>query len=421
MERGNPRSLFLANGRLVYPSHIKEKAHILVENGRIVEVGPDVSAPKGVEIIDLDGLMVFPGLIDPHVHLRDFEHSHRGDIESETAAAAVGGFTTVLDMPNSDPPTVSASSYEERCARADKTSYVNYGLYGWAGPETIDSMPQMHEAGVIGFKLFMAESNLSTSYITRDLPNLARILEVAAELDAIVAPHAESDGLIKFYEGRVRKSLPPDLNSYLASRPPLVEEIAVFEALSLARWVGARIHICHVSTGDTVDVIENAKKKYPKISCEVPQSNLCLTVEETIDFAGLAKFSPPVRTRADQKRLWDGLRSGTIDMIATDHAPQTLGDKISSNNIWEVRAGSPLLEIGFCLMLDAAHKEFLSYTDIASLMAERPARIFRLYPQKGTLLPNSDADIVVVDPDCSFSIDSKTFKSKGASIFTKWK
>jgi dihydroorotase len=402
---------FLANGRLVYPTHI-EAGHLAIVNGRIVAVGANATRPDGAQSIDLGGLLVFPGIIDPHNHLRDFKHSHRGEIETETAAAAVGGYTTIVDMPNSDPPTISAAAFLERSRKAQNASYVNYGLYGWAGPETIEAMPAMHEAGAVGFKVFMAESNLSTSYITRDLVNLHRILETAAQIDAKVVCHSENDSLIKHFEARYKKSLDPDLTAYLASRPPIIEEIAVFDAIALAHWTGARLHICHVSAADSVDVIEFAKERGRRVTCESSQAHLFLNVADAKEMAGLAKFSPPIRTRSDQERLWAGLKAGIIDMVASDHAPQTLDDKVSTKDIWKVRAGSPLLDIGFALMLDAASRGLLTYCDLARAMAEQPAEVFRLRPAKGRLEAGSDADVVIVDPDAEFIVDSRKFKSK---------
>jgi dihydroorotase len=402
---------FLANGRLVYPTHI-EAGHVAIEDGRILAVGPKAERPQGAQTIDLGGLLVFPGIIDPHNHLRDFNHSHRGEIETETAAAAVGGYTTIIDMPNSDPPTISAAAFIERSRKAEAVSYVNYGLYGWAGPETIEAMPAMKDVGAVGFKVFMAESNLSTSYITRDLVNLHRILEMAARIDAKVVCHSENDSLIKHFEEKYKTTLDPDLSAYLATRPPIIEEIAVFDAIALAHWTGARLHICHVSAAESVDVIQFAKGRGRRVTCESSQAHLFLNVDDAKEMAGLAKFSPPIRTRADQERLWSGLKAGVIDMVASDHAPQTLADKVYTKDIWKVRAGSPLLDIGFALMLDAVSRGLLSYCDLARTMAERPAQVFGLFPTKGRLEAGGDADIVVVDPSAKFTVDSRKFKSK---------
>lgn len=407
----NSSSFILSNAILVFPTGLKT-GNVVVDEGRIVGVGPQAKGARGSPVVDLGGVLLFPGMIDPHNHFRDFRHSHRGDIESETAAAAVGGYTTVVDMPNSDPPTISAEAFYERCSKAERVSYVNYGLYGWAGPETIDAMAAMHEAGAVGFKVFMAESNLSTSYITRDLVNLQRILEKAAQLDAQVVCHSENDSLIKLYEEKYKRVLDPDLKAYLATRPPIIEEIAVFDAIALAHWTGARLHICHVSARDSHDVIEFAKAKGRRITCESSQAHLFLCIEDASHLAGLAKFSPPIRTRADQEQLWKGLRSGVIDMVASDHAPQTLDEKVGSKDIWKVRAGSPLLDIGFKLMLDAAHRGLISYWDLARVMAQRPAEIFRLHPKKGELREGADADLVVVDPKAESVVNSAHFKSK---------
>lgn len=408
------------NARLVSPNGVEE-GQIAVEGGRITHVGAAVPRPAGAEVVDLGGLLVFPGIIDAHTHLRDFNHNHREDLETGTAAAAVGGVTTVIDMPNSDPAVVTAEAFEQRCARAEEVAYVDYGLYAWAGPETLEAMPALARAGAIGFKVFMAESNLSVSYITRDLPSLARIMETATGLDALVALHAENDSLIKYLEPRAREQRPPDLYAYLASRPPMVEEIAVFDALAIARWANTRVHICHVVGADAVDVVAAAKQKSSRVSCEVPQSNLFLGVEDGVHLGGLAKFSPPLRTGTDRARLWEALRSGVIDIAASDHAPQVLEDKVGSDDIWKLRAGAPWLEIGLSMMLDAARQGRLTIMDVARVMCERPARLLRLYSKKGCLRPGAAADLVVVDPGGELKVEAASFKSKAKySPFDKW-
>lgn len=404
--------LVFTNGRLVNSRSVEE-GQLVVENGIITAVGPNVSRPRGAEVIDVGGLYILPGVIDAHVHLRDFNHSHREELETATRAAAVGGITTVIDMPNSDPGIVTVEAFEQRCAKAEQVSYADYGLYAWAAMESLEAMEGLHRAGAMGFKVFMAESNLTVSHITRDLVSFARITEMGASLDALIAVHAENDALIKECEARCKAQIPPDLHAYLRSRPPMVEEIAIYDALAIARWASARIHICHLSSAGSAEVVAAAKRKSTRVTCEVCQSHLFLNVDDGTPLMGLAKFSPPLRTSGDQIGLWEGLRSGVIDQVASDHAPQVVEDKIGFDNIWKVRAGAPWLEIGVPMMFDAARRGDLAVTDIVKVMCEQPARNLRLYPQKGCLKPGSDADIVVIDPSAEVTVDAANFQSKG--------
>jgi dihydroorotase (multifunctional complex type) len=230
----------------------------------------------------------------------------------------------------------------------------------------------------------------------------------------LVAVHAENDGLIKEFEQRYKSSdLPPDLHTYLKTRPPMVEEIAIYDALAIARWAGTRIHICHLSTAGSAEVVAAAKKKSSRVTCEVCQSHLFLNVDTGAPLMGLAKFSPPLRTNDDQQGLWEALRSGVIDQVASDHAPQVMEDKVGSDSIWKLRAGAPWLEIGATMMFDAVQQGNLAITDFVRVMCEQPARNMRLFPKKGCLAPGSDADIVVLDPDAHVKVDAARWHSKG--------
>jgi dihydroorotase (multifunctional complex type) len=399
---------------------------VIVEDGVIAGVGPQIglSAP-GAVTYDVTGKYVLPGIIDPHVHLREFEHSDREDFYTGTQSAAVGGITTVFDMPNSKPNVITADDFKARRDRVMERAYVNIGLYVWACSKNVDFLEKFSPLGAIAFKIFTAETGAYdpafAQYITSEPDAMFRILERTGPLDMLTAIHSESYSLIRHLEQYAKAHMPADISAYLHSRPPLVEDVAVFSEVAIAKHCKARIHICHVVGKGSLQFIRWAKQGYnPQISCECTPHNLLMTDAQTIGYGSLGKFSPPVHGEEHRRELWQGLVDGTVDMVGSDHAPQNNQSK-KKTNVWEAPPGSPALDYWVPLMLDRVAAGEMSMERFVEVTSKRPAQVFGLYPRKGSIRVGADADLVVIDMAKTSRVDPTRFKSKAKyTPFTDW-
>ncbi|MBI4185839.1 dihydroorotase family protein [Candidatus Berkelbacteria bacterium] len=397
---------------------------IAIQDGKIVRVGEAIASALGSEDINVSNMYVVPGFIDGHVHLREMGHSDREDYVTGTQAAAVGGITTVLDMPNSKPNVITPDDFMARRDRIHGRAYVNIGLYVWACAKNVERLHEFKDLGAVAFKVFTAESGAYdptfSQYVTTQTEVMARILESVGEFNGLTAIHSESQALIGKYEEEAKK-MAPDMKAWLHSRPQVVEDVAVFGEVAIARHANARIHICHVVGKGAVDFVRWAKSNYyPNVSCEVAPHNLLMNAEQATEMGSVAKFSPPVHGEEARGALWEGLVDGTIDMVGSDHAPQHY-EKKHNPNIWEASPGSPALDYWVPLMLDQVAAGRLTMHRLVEVASERPARIFGLYPRKGSLQVGSDADLVVIDINKTSVVDPGKFKSKGKyTPFAGW-
>lgn len=405
----------LRNGKVITPEG-ERAADVYVSGGKIIGVGSMPERDPRAESIDVSGQYVVPGFIDGHVHLREMGYSDREDFYSGTQAAALGGITTVMDMPNSKPNVITPDDYKARRDRVLERAYVNIGLYVWACAKNVDRLLEFEALKPIGFKIFTAETGAYdpefANYITTDPALMYRIFEQTARLQAVTAVHSECQALISHFEQRARKEMAPDLRAYLYSRRQSVEDVAVFSEVAMARETGAKLHICHVVGKGTVDFLRWAKREYyPNVTCEAAPHNLLMNDADTLRLGSVAKFSPPVQSEAHRRALWDGLVDGTVDIVGSDHAPQDY-EKKHNPDIWQASPGAPALDYWVPLMLDRVAKGELSMQRFVAAASARPAQVFGLYPQKGAIETGSDADIVVVDMTKTASVSASRFKSK---------
>jgi len=419
----SPKSMVLRGGTVV-TSNGEEQMDVQLAGGKIVGLGHYDPSGGAADVIDVRGKYVVPGFIDGHVHLREMQYSDREDFLSGTQAAAVGGITTVMDMPNSKPNVITPDDLIERQQRAAERAYVNIGLYVWACAKNVEIIPQFAALGPIAFKIFTAETGAYdpefANYITTEPSVLYRILEKIASIDSIAAIHSESQSLIAHLEQAARK-LPPDLRAYLQSRPQAAEDVAVFSEVAIARQVAARVHICHVVGKGAVDFIRWSKKEYyDGVTCEAAPHNLLMNAEQTIALGSMGKFSPPVQAEDQRLALWEGLLDGTIDIIGSDHAPQHF-DKKCCPDIWKASPGSPALDYWISLMLTCVSRGTLTMAQLVRAASENPAKVFGLFPNKGSIRIGADADIVVVDMQKRGTVRPEIFKSKAKySAFDGW-
>jgi len=380
---------------------------IAVEEGKILKIGKEANMPKTEKKIDLRNLLVLPGLIDSHVHLRDEGKAYKEDFYSGTAAAAAGGIATVLDMPNNEPVTMSRETLKKRMENAEKKILVNIGFYS-EFPKNIMEIENIAEEGTVAFKLFMAEQ-IGGLNIDDDVA-LLEAFKIVKKLKLSVAVHAEDKTTIKKVEDKLKLAGRNDIEAFLKAHSLNAEVNAIKRLLKIAQQTGTHVHFCHVSTENGLKEIVNSKKGGMPITCEATPHHLFLSADNLRKIGTLALTMPPVREERHSLALWDGIKSGAIDIIASDHAPHTLQEK-KAKKIWHVKVGIPNLETTLPLLLTEVNHGRLSIGDVVRLMAEKPAAIFQL-KTKGFLKEGNCADLTVIDLKKKYKINAANFYSK---------
>jgi len=386
-------------------------ASIAIKDGVILAIGADEAMPEAKERVDATGKHLLPGAIDAHVHFREPGYSHKETWETGTASAAMGGVTTVFEMPNTKPPTGTVDALNLKL-KAAESAYVDFGIYGLLGEDNLDQLEALIEGGVAGFKCFMGNT-----FANLPSPPTGAILEgfeIIAKHGYRIALHAENASIMARRQIKLQEVGRRDPLAHLAARPPVVAVEAVTRAAILAEWTGARIHILHVSSGDELRPLREAKARGVDITAETCPHYLLLDEHAYTEKGSLVRVNPPVREKTHQDQLWKGVQDGTIDMIATDHAPHSKEEK-HNDDIWCADCGFTGVETQMPLMLTQVQGGRLSLNDYVRMTSTAPARAFGLYPRKGALVPGADADIVVIDLDREETVDSGVLQSKGPS------
>jgi dihydroorotase len=379
---------------------------LAVDKGRICSIGKASNLPQADDTLNAAKRIILPGLIDVHTHLRGLQLAYKEDFFTGTCAALAGGFTTILDMPNTIPPTNSQSSLHVKKAVAANTAVANLGFYSGI-PATDAEIKTLAADDIVGFKLF-----LNKPCCERDLTDdetLLHLFNLVHEVDSIITIHAESRRIVERLEKIGRSSTSNDVRSYLRSHPPEAEVAAVNRVLPLVALSGVHSHFCHISTSTALDLISKAKK-ISSVTAEVTPHHLFLSRIDATRCGGIAVMDPPLRDEIESQRLWIDLIHGRVDLIASDHAPHTIEEK-TRQNIWDVPPGIPGLETTLPLLLTSVVAQRLSLNQVVTFLAYNPANIFRL-PRKGYLRPGYDADFIIVDLKKHFTLQPSTFLSK---------
>lgn len=371
-------------------------ADVAVKDGLIVFVGHADFAPRARHTMQAAGKFIIPGAIDVHTHIREPGMTQKEDWTTGTRAAAAGGVTTIFDMPNTDPPVWSLDALAIKQEAAARQAHVNYGLYGLLDERTLDILPKLAEAGIIGTKLFYGNTtgNLPA-------PNDGAVLEgfeILAELGLRCSIHAENSPMLFWRENRMKAAGRDDAFAHLAARADIVALESLNRSITLSEWTGARIHIVHESCMRSLPIIRNAKARGVPMTVETgPQYFLLAAEDLTGDKARIARLNPPIRERAQQAPILAALLDGTIDMLGTDHAPHAMAEKQHAS-FWDNACGFPGVETSMRLMLTLVHQGRTTMEQYVRMACAAPAKAFGLYPRKGVIQPGADADIAVVDP-----------------------
>lgn len=383
----------IVNGRVVAGDQVIEGG-LAMAGGVIVALGAERGLPDGREVIDARGGYVLPGVIDPHVHFRDPGLTDREDFDTGTTAAALGGVATVFDMPNTVPATADGKTVREKRATVEAKARVDFGLFGLVGQDNVDRIGEMAEAGVIGFKFYLHQAVEGVAPC--DDGALLEALERVAATGLRAAMHAENPEIIRRRSRRLQELGRHDAPANLEARPSVSESEMVERCIAFARASGAKLHICHVTAAESVAAIRSAKTAGVDVTAETGPQWLWFTQRDVGIKGTILMFSPPFRHEADREALWQGLRDGTIDAVATDHAPRHAHEKICAS-VWETKSGFIGVETSVPLLMTAVAEGKLSVQQYARVSAENPARAYGLWPRKGRLAIGADADVTVVE------------------------
>lgn len=381
-----------------------------VTDGTITHhAAPDADLPAD-RTVDADGRLVLPGCVDAHVHVRPGDE--REGVDTGTAAAAAGGVTTVVDMPNFPPTVTSRDRFEETVAAYDGRARVDYGVFGHVNADVVGSgaIGALADAGAPAFKTFTSLDGGPGPYVVLDRGDLYTAFEEVAATGRPIWVHAEDDDYRREFDRRVERRGLDGFDAFFEASPPILETTAVATLVDLADATGATTVVAHTTTATALDRVAAAQADGVPIFAETTPYYLGVD-EELLREAGTeALGTPPVRSPSNRAALWERLREGRVDTLATDHAPRLPEEKTGPPR--EVGPGMPQLETALPFLLTAAAEGRTTVDRIVTSYAERPARLLGVFPRKGTLAVGADADLVVVDTDAAWTVDPSAFESR---------
>ena len=395
-----PKYDLLITGGLVVGGSGIRKADVGIKGEQILSVEPELPRQEASRVIDASGKYVMPGVIDVHVH-----PVYEDNMRDLSFAAAHGGTTTLIHFAYAKPGMKLAETVKKCLEEGSRTSFLDFGIHGamFDPSSQIADIPKVIDLGVASFKMFMTYAKLK--WATDDY-FLTAAMERIADCGGLAMVHAENGLATDYLEDRSLKIGEDQKEVFLKTRPDLLEAEAIFRALSISAITHCPLYIVHLSTAKGVAPIERAKEEGQTIYAETCPQYLTLTNETLLRLGPLAKIGPPLRTESDRLGLWKAIQKGTVDTIASDHAPKV---KKIEDPFFEAPYGSPQAET----MLTIAYDEGVNTGRIhpcrlVQVLSENPAKIFGLYPKKGALQKGSDADIVIFDPHEVHTIQSKT-------------
>jgi allantoinase len=425
--------LVIKNGIIVREDELT-KADVGIKNGKIVEIGIFINQSEAKHTIEADGLYLFPGMIDSHVHFNEPGRSEWEGLETGSKSLAAGGATLFFDMPlNSHPPTTTEEAFHQKNGIAKEKSIIDYRLWGGVVPGNLDELEKLARCGVIGFKAFMSNSGIEDFQSADDRTLLLAMKKIAA-LHSILAVHAESDTITEFLANEISSYSENIALAYSNARPIYSEIEAVQRIIAYADATKCKVHIVHISSTQVLKPIVEAKRKGIDISVETCPHYLSLTVDDLEKLGAVAKCAPPLRSKQEVDNLWEAIAREEIDVIGSDHSPSLASMK--NGNLLEAWGGISGCQTSLSVLLEEGYwQRGIPLETIAKITSTNPAKRFGLYPNKGCLSVGSDADIAIVDVNEKFILKKedlfyknklspyigKTFRGRGKVTISRGK
>ncbi|MDQ0948646.1 allantoinase [Streptomyces phaeochromogenes] len=391
--------LILRSTRVITPEGTRA-ASVAVSGGKITAVlAHDAEVPAGARLEDFGDDVLLPGLVDTHVHVNDPGRTEWEGFWTATRAAAVGGITTLVDMPlNSLPPTTTVDHLRTKKDVARSKAHIDVGFWGGALPDNVKDLRPLHDAGVFGFKAFLSPSGVD-EFPELDQEQLALSLAEIAGFDGLLIVHAEDP----HHLAAAPQKSGQKYADFLASRPRDAENTAITNLIAQAKRLDARVHVLHLSSSDALPLIAAAKAEGVRITVETCPHYLTLTAEEVPDGASEFKCCPPIREAANQDLLWQALADGTIDCVVTDHSPSTAD--LKTDDFATAWGGISGLQLSLSAVWTAARARGYGMEDVVRWMSSRTAGLVGLDDRKGAIAVGLDADFAVLAPDETFTVD----------------
>ena len=409
-----PKTTVITGGTIV-TDYGEFRADLIMKGEEIAGIVSDASDIDHADQIDATGLLVMPGGIDPHTHFREPEEFTKEGFATGGAGAAAGGITTVVEMPQADPTTVTAEQLRAKIEQIGKSSIVDMALWGGIVGEPLqnpDEIAAMAEAGAVAFKSFLASTSPSFPAVSDD--QLLSAMRAVAETGLPYGLHAENDGMVRAGIERVRKQGRTEPLAHADSVPPIVEAAAVNTALLFAQETSCWVHICHCASSVALRLIAEARARGIMVTVETCPQYLTLNTDDLIARKGFARCEPPLREQHEVDAIWPYVLDETIDYICSDHCGFTAEQKQAGDaNIFNAPNGITGIQTLFPVFYNAAvNGRGMERTQFVRQMATNAAQMFGLYPRKGTLAIGSDADIVLFDPDESWVVQAEDLRHK---------
>ena len=387
------------SNRTVLPGGIQE-AFVLVENGLIKEVYQHMPEGNGYSYIEVNDQLLMPGVIDPHVHINEPGRTDWEGFNTATRAAIAGGITTLVDMPlNSSPVTTTVKVFEEKLAATHHQLHSNVGFWGGVIPGNENEIEGLIKKGVLGFKAFLTHSGID-EFPNATEADLRKVMPIIAKHGLPLLVHCELTDNIKRTTEEVRS-----YHNYLNTRPKQWEDDAIALMIRLCEEFNCRVHIVHLSSANSIELIQQAKERGLPVTVETGQHYLYFNAQQIEEGQTQFKCAPPIREKENNDLLWQALKSGIIDLVATDHSPATPDLKeLQSGNFMTAWGGIASLQFALPVLWTAAKKRKGDFTELVKWLCETPAKLIGKENSKGRIAKGFDADLAVLNEEQLFTV-----------------